>query len=294
MANSRYEKEFKELEQLTEQKFTFDYDNYIVVRVDGDKFHRFSSEHNFHKPNDKRALDLMIESAKQVINAYKGHIPLAYGHSDEFSFLIKSTSRMLSRRSSKINSMLAAVFATAYNTEWDKFLDTPRRYNAWFDAKSFPYPTYQKTINYFRWRQVDCHVNNLYNTSLHAMTGRYMRHELIPGGEIKKTSIREWVCDKSKFFSSPEATNRLSGTNSSDKNNILFEQYAINYNDELEQFKKGTVLVDTQIDYNGKNADVDSIKQYHVNLIENPIPQGKERVKTFWDEHKYIFEDYIE
>jgi tRNA(His) guanylyltransferase len=35
---------------------------------------------------------------------------------------------------------------------------------------------------------------------------------------------------------------RLSGTFSSDKNEILFSEFGINYNNEPEQFKKGTTL----------------------------------------------------
>ena len=37
---------------------------WIVVRVDGRSFHKFSSEHEFDKPNDLRALKLMDVSAR--------------------------------------------------------------------------------------------------------------------------------------------------------------------------------------------------------------------------------------
>lgn len=39
-----------------------------------------------------------------------------------------------------------------------------------------------------------------------------------------------------------EAEQRLSGTVSADKNEILFKQFGINYNNEPECFKKGTIL----------------------------------------------------
>ena len=32
---------------------------WIVVRIDGKAFHKFSEKHNFVKPNDKQALDLV-------------------------------------------------------------------------------------------------------------------------------------------------------------------------------------------------------------------------------------------
>lgn len=40
-----------------------------------------------------------------------------------------------------------------------------------------------------------------------------------------------------------QADKRLSGTLSGDKNEILFSQFGINYNEEPEIYRKGTVLV---------------------------------------------------
>lgn len=34
---------------------------WIVVRIDGKAFHKFSEKQNFDKPNDKKALDLVYE-----------------------------------------------------------------------------------------------------------------------------------------------------------------------------------------------------------------------------------------
>lgn len=309
MANSRYDYHKKD-EEATDLRFNRG--TYIIVRVDGDKFHQFSSEHNFHKPNDKRALDLMVESAKQLMKTYKGHIPLAYGHSDEFSFMVKSTSNLLSRRIFKLTSMLPVVFATAYNSNWDKYFKNPRqgqvierKYDAWFDARPKEYPDFRAVIEYFKWRQVDCHINNLYNTALHALTGRYVRHELelLNKGDnqmnpldifddgsndvnrfvLKRTPIHSWISDKSKFYCPREATEKLSGTVSSEKHDIMFLDYSINYNNELEQFKKGTILVDTQRDYNGKNGDVGALKHFHVDITKSV---------SFWEQNSYIF-DYF-
>lgn len=287
MANSRYDFH-KDDEKNTDLRFNRG--TYVIIRIDGDKFHHFSSEHRFDKPNDKRALDLMVESAKQVMRTYKGHIPLAYGHSDEFSFLLKSSSNLLSRRVYKLTSMLPVVFATYYNSNWSRFFGDPslgqpteRKYDAWFDARPKEYPNCSSVIDYFRWRQVDCHINNLYNTTLHALTGRYVKHELTESGTIKRTPIREWIHDEKMFSSPKEATDKLSGTVSSDKHDIMFLDYKVNYNNELEQFKKGTVIVDTQRDYNGSNSDMEAIKHFNLELIKN---------NNFWDENSHIFDDY--
>lgn len=40
---------------------------WIVIRIDGKAFHHFSRAHEFEKPNDKQALDLMNACARKVL-----------------------------------------------------------------------------------------------------------------------------------------------------------------------------------------------------------------------------------
>ena len=61
------------------------------------------------------------------------------------------------------------------------------------------------------------HINNLYNTTF-------------------------WTLVQQGGMGAREAEQRLSGTYSADKNEILFKEFGINYNNEPECFKKGTVL----------------------------------------------------
>jgi hypothetical protein len=61
------------------------------------------------------------------------------------------------------------------------------------------------------------HINNLYNTTF-------------------------WTLVQQGGMGAQEAEQRLSGTYSADKNEILFKEFGINYNNEPECFKKGTVL----------------------------------------------------
>jgi tRNA(His) 5'-end guanylyltransferase len=61
------------------------------------------------------------------------------------------------------------------------------------------------------------HINNLYNTTF-------------------------WTLVQQGGMSAQEAEQKLSGTVSSDKNEILFRDYGINYNNEPDCFKKGTIL----------------------------------------------------
>lgn len=61
------------------------------------------------------------------------------------------------------------------------------------------------------------HINNLYNTTF-------------------------WALVQQGGMGARDAEQKLSGTVSSDKNEILFKDFGINYNNEPECFKKGTVL----------------------------------------------------
>lgn len=58
---------------------------------------RFTEQHKFIKPNDNRALGLMTHSARSVMTELED-IAIAYGQSDEFSFVFKRTSTLFKRR----------------------------------------------------------------------------------------------------------------------------------------------------------------------------------------------------
>ena len=58
---------------------------------------RFAEQHTFTKPNDNRALGLMTRSARSVMEELED-IVIAYGQSDEFSFVFKRTSTWFKRR----------------------------------------------------------------------------------------------------------------------------------------------------------------------------------------------------
>ncbi|EKG18510.1 tRNAHis guanylyltransferase [Macrophomina phaseolina MS6] len=101
------------------------------------------------------------------------------------------------------------------------------------------YPSVQNLRDYMSWRQVDCtpfpaktlapgarnnadarqtgHINNLYNTTF-------------------------WTLIQRGGMDAAAAEQRLSGTVSADKNEILFKEFGINYNNEDELFKKGSVV----------------------------------------------------
>lgn len=58
---------------------------------------RFAEEHNFAKPNDSRALHLMTKCAQTVMEELED-IVIAYGQSDEYSFVFRKKSNWFKRR----------------------------------------------------------------------------------------------------------------------------------------------------------------------------------------------------
>lgn len=57
---------------------------FMLVRLDGKGFHRFSDTYAFAKPNDARALELMNHAAAYVVESFRPEIVLAFGESDEY------------------------------------------------------------------------------------------------------------------------------------------------------------------------------------------------------------------
>ncbi|KAL8870862.1 MAG: hypothetical protein Q9174_003191 [Haloplaca sp. 1 TL-2023] len=214
MAKSKYE-----YVKTFEQNTSLLPNTYLVVRIDGRGFHHLSSKYNFGKPNDLRALDLMNASAVAVMKEIPDLV-MAYGISDEFSFVFDRKSQLFDRRESKILTTIVSTFTSYYVHLWPAYfpsepLSPPMPS---FDGRVVMYPSKQNLRDYMSWRQVDCHINNLYNTTFWA---------LVQKGQMGTT----------------EAEEMLKGTLAADKNEILFSRFGINYNNEPEQFRKGSVIV---------------------------------------------------
>ncbi|KAI9771074.1 MAG: tRNA-His guanylyltransferase [Geoglossum simile] len=131
-------------------------------------------------------------------------VVIAYGVSDEYSKLVTT---------------VVSTFTSYYVHLWPSFfpgnpLSPPLPS---FDGRAVQYPSTQNLRDYMSWRQVDCHINNLYNTVF-------------------------WALVQQGGLSAKEAEKELMGSFASDKNEILFSRFKVNYNNEPEIFKKGSVV----------------------------------------------------
>ncbi|CAH1395826.1 unnamed protein product [Nezara viridula] len=228
---------------------------WIVVRIDGKNFHRFTEIHEFDKPNDINGLNLMSNAAVNVLREFSD-INLAFGHSDEFSFVFKKKTNIFNRRSDKILSLVNSIFSSSFVFLWNKYFPNKQLiYAPAFDARIVLYPTDQNLRDYFSWRQADVHVNNLYNTCF-------------------------WALVLKMGLSPVEAEEKLRGTLSSAKNELLYKNFDINYNNEPEIFRKGTVLVRKCISWEGATKPKSVIIPLHCDIIKD----------DFWNSHPEILD----
>ncbi|GAB7355155.1 hypothetical protein MBLNU459_g5725t2 [Dothideomycetes sp. NU459] len=203
--------------------------------VTDEESQRFSKRYDFAKPNDRRAIDLMNAAAVEVVKQFTD-IVIAYGQSDEYrydtNFDLPTTechpsrrrqTRDLTRENSFVFHEDTQLFDrrafVEYAMQWAAFFPSQpltRPYPT-FDGRTVLYPKARTLRDYLSWRQADCHINNLYNTTFWSMVQR--------GG-----------------MSGTAAELALKGTVSGDKNEILFSQFGINYNNEPEVYRKGSVV----------------------------------------------------
>ncbi|KRX14069.1 Histone deacetylase 8 [Trichinella nelsoni] len=192
--------------------------------------------------NHAPGLKLMYGAAKSVMNNYKD-IRIAYGHSDEFSFVFWKRTDLWNRRLQKFVSTITSLFTSNYIFQWNfHFNDNrPLIWAPCFDGRVVLYPTDENLTDYLKWRQADCHINNLYNTVF---------WKLVNEGQLKPA----------------EAEKRLCGSTAADKNEILFSQFNTNYNNEPDIFRKGTVLY--------RNVDGETVNTFHGSIIDDQFWQS--------------------
>ena len=159
----------------------------------------------------------MNDAAKAVM-AELTDLVMAYGVSDEYSFIFHKDTSLFGRRASKLISTIVSTFTAYYIGYWlqSDYFDPLTPPMPTFDGRCVLYPTAGNLRDYVSWRQADCHINNLYNTTF-------------------------WSLITHNGMSNTEAEARLQGTTAADKNELLF-QNGINYNNEQAIYRKGTVL----------------------------------------------------
>ncbi|EYU44039.1 hypothetical protein MIMGU_mgv1a009342mg [Erythranthe guttata] len=231
MANSKYEyvRSFEVEDEIM-------LPNIIIVRIDGRNFCRFSKFHEFEKPNDMKALELMNLCADAVLEKFPDII-FSYGFSDEYSFVLKKTTKFYQRRASKIHSLIVSFFTSVYVNKWKaQFPQKDLRYAPSFRSRVIGCASIEVLQSYLLWRQSECHLNNQYDTCF---------WQLIKSGKPEN-----------------EAEEMLKGSLKQDRNELLYQSFNINYKKDIpEIFRQGTCSLRTVEDIVKYKEDGSAVKR---------------------------------
>lgn len=202
MDRDTFEKQMRSLEYF--HSFRILPGAWTVIRVDGRSFSHFT-ESRFEKPFDLKFHNLMIQTAKALLEELQGIY--AYTESDEISILLPQNWDLFDRSLEKIVSISASI-ASANFTHAAQTIVT-------FDSRVWMAANQSQVVDYFNWRQADatrCALNGWCYWTLRKV-----------GQSVG------------------QATSALEGKSVAFKNELLFE-HGINFNNLPIWQRRGTGL----------------------------------------------------
>ena len=218
-------------------------DMYLVARLDGRGFSKFTKKMGFKKPFDGNFNDLMARTTRDLMENSGFRIIYGYTESDEISLLFHPKENAFGRKTRKINSTLAAQASAFFSLQVGEAVT--------FDCRVIPLPNIERVKDYFAWRMEDSHRNSLNGWAY--------------------WTLRE------KGLSARKATSMLSGKGIAYKNEILFKN-GINYNDLPLWQKRGVGFYYMEVSHRGYNPKEDKVelttrKRLYTNV---DLPYGEE------------------
>ena len=216
-----------------------------IIRLDGKSFSNWSKD--LEKPFDDGFSDDMDATAVYLCENIQG-ARFAYTQSDEISVVMcdyenkessawfdysvqKMTSIAASLATAKFNQLRMVRFANSavdpmastFNLNLDRTLNVDNIENfklAFFDARVFQVPDVEEMVNTIIWRQQDCTRN-----SVSMAASAYFSH------------------------------NQLEGVKSEKKQEMLFTEKSINWNDYKVKYKRGVVVKRHVVTVDGSNGE---------------------------------------
>lgn len=180
---------------------------YTIIRCDGKNFSSYCK--GLKRPYDKELVNSMNETTKHLCKQIQGS-KFAYVQSDEISILLTdfekdSTAAWYDGNIQKICSVSSSFCTSFFNQIRNK---QGHDKLAQFDSRVFTIPDRTEVMNYFIWRNLDAARNSI------SMLGR-------------------------TYFSHKQLINK----NTSEIQEMLFQQYNINWSKEPAGFKNGRLIV---------------------------------------------------
>lgn len=178
---------------------------FMVARIDGRGFTRLTKDvHKFKAPFDETFRDHMVATVEHLMNC---GFRVAYGYtqSDEISLVLHREETSFGRKLRKLNSVLAGEASAAFSLRLGAI--------GVFDCRICQLPSLDLLVEYLRWRSEDA-MRNALNAHCY------------------------WSLRRAGNSMS-QATNTLDGMTVAEKNELLFTQEKINFNDLPAWQKRG-------------------------------------------------------
>lgn len=181
---------------------------FMVARIDGRSFTRLTKDvHKFEAPYDIRFRDMMVATVKHLMDC-GFRILYGYTQSDEISLLFHRDEDSFGRKLRKLDSILSGEASAKFSVLLGDV--------GAFDCRISQLPTINLVVDYFRWRHEDAHRNAL---NAHCY----------------------WMLRK-KGETVQSAAEKLLGRSVSEKNEMLFKEGGMNFNDVPNWQKRGVGL----------------------------------------------------
>lgn len=177
---------------------------YMVARLDGKGFSKFTKNKGLLKPFDDR-MNIAMKSVVEYLMTESG-FSFIYGYtqSDEISLLFTLEENTFNRKLRKLNSVLSGLASAKFTNYFGSI--------ASFDCRISQLPTQELVKDYFSWRQADAVRNSL---------NAYVFWNLV-----------------SKGYSNTKATSFMYNLSNIKKKEYLLSQ-GINFNDIITWHKTG-------------------------------------------------------
>ena len=205
----------------------------------------------------------MDHCAKSLHEQFRPHILLSYGFSDQFSFVLNKSSDFCGRNLTDILSVVVSSFTSNYVFNWRAYFDDEQlKYPPAFKGSTMLLPSEESLISYLLTKQHECYILNLNATLYSALIGRYRSYDSDASGSCKLAEHQNGNSNNNsngnelaseggdaprnvrRPLSNEDALNLIKNEidSISKINEFLFKKYAINYNNEPELFRKGSLI----------------------------------------------------
>ena len=196
--------------------------NIVVLRLDGRGFHKLTSALDLNKPYDETFRDVMINTAKQVLNEFQPYF--IYTFSDELNILLKEIP--FNARIEKLDSVFASYTTSVFQKELLNIgTDLDELPIISFDSRVIPL-TNDTIPKYFKSRQDEAWRNCINGHTY-------------------------WLLRES--MSKKEANDLINGLKSSDMHELMFNKGNINLSQVPNWQKRGIGIYKTLKEIEGFN-----------------------------------------